>query len=154
MTVIALSEGDVLLLVFAIAVPIAAVAFAAAGPSLRRLGKGRFAVEYESDLSGLGLHDSAAEEESPADREAEIRQLVEAKAYRQGRRGERPVDVESEVGRLLDERPAPDLAADEQLVAEVRQLVVAGNERRARRGEEPLDVDAEVERRLRDLKDL
>ena len=149
-----MSEGDVFLVIVAIAVPIAAVAFAAAGPAFRRLGSGRFSVEYESDLRQAGLRDSVAEEDSGAEREAEIRQLVEAKAYRQSRRGEQPLDVDSEVDRLLEERPAPALAADEQLVEEVRQLVVAGNERRARRGEQPLDVEAEVRRRLNELEGL
>lgn len=158
---LAISEGDAFLIIFAVAVPVAAIAFAAAGPGLRRLGKGRFAVEYESDLDQRGPRDTAAaatEEGSAGVREAEIRQLVEAKAYRQRRRGERPVDVDSEVGRLLenmsDERPAGGPTGDEELAAEVRQLVVAHNERRARRGEEPLDVEAEVERRLGELENL
>lgn len=154
MILVALSEGDAFLIVFAIAVPIAAIAFAAVGPTLRQLGKGRFAVQYEADIAQGGLRDSAAEEEATGAREAEIRQLVEAKAYRQGLRGERPLDVEAEVGRLLEEKPAGAPARDEELVEEVRQIVIAGNERRARRGEAPLDVEGEVERRLSELEDL
>jgi hypothetical protein len=80
--------------------------------------------------------------------------MLEAKAYRQHARGEAPLDVEAELGKLLEDRPPPALTADRQLVEEVRQLVVARNERRLRRGEEPLEVDAEVERQLRELENL
>ena len=88
-------------------------------------------------------------------REAEIRQLLEAKAYRQSSRGEAPLDVEAELERLTDraERPRP-RGEDPALREEVRQLVVARNERRLRQGKEPLDVEAEVERQLRELENL
>lgn len=36
--------------------------------------------------------------------EADLRQLLEAKAYRQSRRGEEPIDVEAELARLLGRR--------------------------------------------------
>jgi hypothetical protein len=87
-------------------------------------------------------------------REDEIRQMLEAKAYRQSARGETPVDVDSELERLVNEEPAAPTGEDPQLRAEVRQLVIARNERRARQGKEPLDVEAEVERRLRELENL
>jgi hypothetical protein len=147
-----LTEGDAFLLIALVALPVAAFAFAMVGPALRQLGKGRFSVEFEHDLPQRALTDSAAENE---DRELEIRQLVEAKAFRQAARGERPLDVEAEIEKLLDERPAPGpLSGDAGLVEEVRQLVVASNERRERRGEEPLDVEAEVARQLRELENL
>ena len=90
-------------------------------------------------------------------REDEIRQMLEAKAYRQSTRGEEPLDVDAEVGRLLaEQRAGPEAPAsdDPALREEVRQLVVARNERRARQGKEPLDVEAEVERQLRELENL
>lgn len=84
-----------------------------------------------------------------AEREAEIRQLLEARNARRVSRGHAPVDVDDELARLL--APAP-FAADPALAAEIRDLVVARNERRARAGKPPLDVDAEVARQLRDLR--
>jgi hypothetical protein len=90
---------------------------------------------------------------SRAAREAEVRQMLEAKAFRQIERGETPIDIEAELKRLTAPA-AVELEADPALVAEVRQLVVARNQRRARQGKEPLDVDAEVARQLRDLETL
>ncbi len=50
------------------------------------------------------MADEEVEEEDPGRiREAEIRQLLEAKAYRQAERGEEPIDVEAELQRLLRE---------------------------------------------------
>jgi hypothetical protein len=86
-------------------------------------------------------------------REQEIRQMVEAQSYRGEQRGDRPLDVDAEVEKLL--APARRSAGgDRALREEVRQLVVARNERRARQGKKPLDVDGEIERQLRDLENL
>jgi hypothetical protein len=149
---LALSNGDVLLLIGVGAIPLAAIFFIlGAGSALRQIGKGQFAIEQEvPQRSGGGAPLPVSNEV----REAEIRQMVEAKAYRQEARGEAPVDIDTEVQRLLDDRPAPMLGHDEELRTEVRQLVVARNERRMRKGQEPLDVDAEVERQLRELENL
>lgn len=149
---IALSNGDVLLLIVAAAIPLAAATFVlGAGAALREIGKGPFAIEQELPQKG-----SAPMPVSGEVREAEIRQMVEAKAYRQEARGEARLDVETEVQRLLDDSApsAPGLGHDEELRTEVRQLVVARNERRERRGEPALDVEAEVERQLRELESL
>ena len=89
-----------------------------------------------------------------AEREADIRQLVQARHDRGVARGEPPLDVEAEVDRLMALDPAAQPEAEQQDAAlreEVRQLVVARNERRAARGEPPLDVEEEVNRQLRDL---
>ena len=86
-------------------------------------------------------------------REEEIRQLLEAKAYRQSSRGEAPLDVDEELGRLMTEQAVAAPGEDPALREEVRQLVIARNERRQRQGKEPLDVDAEIER-LRELENL
>ena len=107
----------------------------------------------EIGSGGLSLRDGTdrpADEPLPAAmvREEEIRQLLEARNVRRARRGEPPLDVDTELARLS--RPAAP-AADPALEAEVRSLVTARNARLVRRGEPPLDVDAEVERRLRDL---
>ena len=151
MVPLALSNGDVLLIIGVGAIPLAAIFFIlGAGSALRQIGKGQFAIEQEVPQRSQGTPLPVSNEV----REAEIRQMVEAKAYRQEARGEAPVDIDTEVQRLLDDRPAPMLGHDEELRTEVRQLVVARNERRMRKGQEPLDVDAEVERQLRELENL
>jgi hypothetical protein len=148
---LALTNGDVLLIIVFVAIPVAAIVFiVGAGSALRQIGKGQFAIEQELPQRSAG----GALPPSGEVREAEIRQMVEAKAYRQQARGESPLDVDAEVQRLLHDRPAPTLGHDEELRSEVRQLVVARNERRARKGQEPLDVDNEVERQLRELENL
>jgi hypothetical protein len=151
---VGVSNGDVIMIVVFVAIPIAAVAFAlGAGGAFRSIGKGGLSVEFDSDL-GEGLRDSGAEA-SAGEADEELRQLLEAKAYRQSARGETPVDVDSELERLRAEQRNPAVSnADPQLREEVRQLVVARNERRARQGKEPLDVDAEIDRQLRDLENL
>ena len=152
--VTALSTGDAILIIVFATIPIAALTFAlGARGALDQIGKGQFAVEFESDLD----QDGGAEDDAgaaPGVREAEIRQLLEAKAYRQDARGEAPLDVDVELTRLLAEGQGTSLGEDAQLREEVRQLVVARNERRVRQGKEPLEVDREVERQLRDLENL
>jgi hypothetical protein len=149
--VIALSTGDAFLIAVVVAVPFAFLSFAlGAKGALGQIGKGPLSIEQEMPQSEGGSSAPASGEV----REAEVRQMVEAKAYRQAARGEEPLDVEAEVQRLMESGPAPSLGGDAGLREEVRQLVVARNERRARKGEEPLDVDAEVERQLRELENL
>ena len=155
---LSLSTGDVILIVVFATIPVALLAFAlGAKNALDQVGKGQFAVEFESDLPSKVVDSGGGDAEGPpAAREDEIRQLLEAKAYRQRSRGERPVDVDVELHRLMTEPEAVSGApgADPRLVEEVRQLVVARNERRARQGKEPLDVDREVDRQLRELENL
>ena len=149
---ISLSTGEVILIVVLAAIPVSLATFIlGAGNALRQIGKGQFAVEFENDLT---QRPPEPEPTSRHARESEIRQMLEAKAYRQEARGETPLDVEAELAKLLAEGPAGDLGDDPELVAEVRQLVVARNERRIRQGKEPLDVDQEVERQLRELENL
>jgi hypothetical protein len=150
----ALSNGEVILVITLAAIPIAAIAFAlGAGGAYKQIGKGAFSVEFEHDLPQK-IGDSSADR-SAVVREAELRQLLEAKAYRQRTRGEEPIDVEAELVRLAQAEAETAPAGDDpQLREEVRQLVVARNDRRARKGEQPLDVEAEVERQLRELESL
>ncbi len=153
MLTLAISNGEVILIIVFAAIPIGALSFALSGAAFQQIGKGQFSVEFEHDLPQQ-LTDSDADQAAVI-RDAELRQLLEAKAYRQRERGEDPIDVETEMARLAAEEAAATPAADDPaLVEEVRQLVVARNARRERRGEEPLDVKAEVERQLRDLESL
>jgi hypothetical protein len=151
---LALSNGEVILVIVLAAIPIAALTFAlGAGGAYRQIGKGQFSVEFEHDLPQKP-HDSGGGSSSEV-RDAELRQMLEAKAYRQSARGEEPVDVDAELERIhASEGEGEAIAEDPQLREEVRQLVVARNERRARKGEEPLDVEAEVDRQLREFENL
>jgi hypothetical protein len=150
----AVSNGEVILIIVFVTIPVAAIAFIAnAGNAFRSIGKGGLSVEFESD-NPQGMRDSGAEAEPSGAREDELRQMLEAKAYRQSARGETPLDVEQELARVLAEKPAAPSSDDPALREEVRQLVVARNQRRARQGKEPLDVDAEVARQLRELENL
>ncbi len=143
----AVSNGEVILIVVIVVAPIAAIAFAGSGAVYRQIGRGAFAMDR--DRSGADVGPALAR----AAHEAEIRQMLAAKAFRQRERGEAPIDIESELARLT--APAAVVVrADPALVAEVRELVVARNARRARQGLEPLNVEAEVERQLRDLETL
>ena len=74
--------------------------------------------------------------------------MLEAKNARRIRRGEEPVDVEQELGRLTKPRIDPELRK------EIRDLVVARNHRRMRAGKPPLDVDAEIEREIGRLSEI
>lgn len=136
-----------LLILIAIVVPVAAVAFSRSGRGLENLGKGRFAVDFE--------HDSQAEADDDQ-RHEELRQMIEARAWRREARGEAPGDSEAEIERLLGlppgtDRPEPGSRDPESgLRDEVRQVVIARNESRLRRGESPLDVESEIDRLLGD----
>jgi hypothetical protein len=146
------TNGQILIVVALLVVPIAAIAFATVGSSLKTLGKGRFAIEQEMPRS-RGLRNSAAPINS-REQEAEVRQMLEAKSYRRQQRGEAALDIDAETKRLLNP-PAPAVTGiDAELREEVRQLVVARNERRMRQGKAPLDVGEEIDRQLRDLENL
>ncbi len=129
---ISLSTGDVILIVVIAAIPVAFASFVlGAGNALQQIGKGQFAVEFDSDLPNQVSDDAVSA--SPKAREAEIRQLLEAKAYRQRARGEPPLDVDAELAKLLVQPPGPGASPPiPSWREEVRQLVVARNERRLR----------------------
>jgi hypothetical protein len=116
----------VLFVVVGVAVVAALWALATSGRSYEQIGSG-------------GFQERPA---TPAEREAEIRQMLEARNARRAARGEAPLDVDAEL-RALE---------DPGLRDEVRALVEARNARRVARGEAPLDVEAEVDRRLRELR--
>jgi len=116
---------------------------ASSGKAWDEIGKGRLSMDRDArPASGTG---------SPAalqERDEEIRQMLDARNARRLRRGEEPVDVEQELGRLT--RPQ----IDPQLLQEIRELVQARNYRRQRAGKPPLDVEAEVEREIAQFGDL
>jgi hypothetical protein len=137
--------GIVLFVVVALAAVVAVGTLFTTGKAYNQIGKGGLSLRDGSDRPAHEPQLSGAA--AAAERDDEIRQMLEARNARRIRRGEEPVDVEAELAQLTGARPA----ADPALVAEVRQLVVARNARRERKGQPPLDVEAEVARQLRDL---
>jgi hypothetical protein len=129
--------GIVIFAVVAASVVIAVITLFWRGKTYDQIGRGGIGDEREVR--------PAPPAASTAERDAEIRQMLQARNARHAARGEDQVDVEDELARLT----AP--AADPALVEEIRELVIARNARREARGEPPLDVDAEVERQLREL---
>jgi hypothetical protein len=85
-----------------------------------------------------------------AEREQEIRQMLQARSERRERRGEPALDIDAEVAQLMGVQPAS-AGHDPGIAEEVLQLVIARNERRERKGLEPLDVESEVQRTLSEL---
>ena len=134
--------GILLFSVVALSAVVAVVTFAGARRDYDRIGKGLLSLRDGTDRPArepLPTGPAAA-----AEREAEMRQLLEARNAVRERSGRPPLDVEAELALLLEARPAPDPA----LEAEVRDLVIARNARRERQGRPPLDVEAEVARQL------
>jgi hypothetical protein len=131
----------VVVIVSLVALVGAVVALATSGESYDRIGRDGLSIDDER----AARPQRAPVPASGAEREAEIRQYLDARNARRAARGEPPVDVEAELRALT----AP--AADPGLADEVRQLVEARNARRLARGEPPLDVDAEVSKRLREM---
>jgi hypothetical protein len=127
---------------------VAVITLGMSAKTYEQIGRGGLSLRDGSDRPA---HEPPAMGSSAAlaERDDEIRQMLEARNDRRERRGQERLDVEAELAALV--RPSPDLAADPALVAEVRDLVIARNERRQRMGKEPLDVEAEVARQLRDL---
>jgi hypothetical protein len=86
-----------------------------------------------------------------AEREHEIRQMLQARSERLVCRGEPALDIDAELARLTAAAPSASTQQDQELATEVLQLVVARNERRERQGLQPLDIEAEVARTLAEL---
>ena len=97
-TATVVQNGSVLILITLLAAPIAAVAFARSGKAWRGIGRGPYAID--PDLPPRSVRPQPAPD-SDATREAEVRQMIEAKSFRRQRRGEAPLDVEAETERRL-----------------------------------------------------
>jgi hypothetical protein len=120
----------VLFVVVGVAAVAAIWALIASRGSYEQIGRG-----------GMSIGEDGPPAASAAEREAEIRQMLEARNARRAARGEPMQDVDAELRGLTD----PGLRD------EVRQMVEATNARRMARGQPPLDVEAEIDRRLREL---
>lgn len=91
-------NGSVLIAITLLVLPIATIAFARSGQAWRGIGRGPYAID--PDLPPRSVR-PAPSPVSRATQEAEVRQMVEAKAYRRACRGEEPFDVEAEVQRQV-----------------------------------------------------
>jgi hypothetical protein len=129
----------VLFVVVGVAAVAAIWALATSRGSYEQIGRGGMSIGDED----VPRAQTAAV--ASAEREAEIRQMLEARNARRAARGEETEDVDAQLKALT----AP--SSDPELREEIRTLVEATNARRAARGEEPLDVEAEIDRRLREL---
>ena len=134
--------GILVWVVAAAGVVVALFTLIGTGRSYREIGGG--GIVRDSDRAGGPGGGAPA---ADAERDDEIRQMLEARNVRRARRGEEPQDVEAELAALT--RPSP--GVDDELREEIRRHVVARNARRVRAGGEPLDVEEEIERRIRDL---
>lgn len=135
--------GTVLWVVCGLGAVAAFIALISGPKTWKEYGKDHLLME--SDLSRGPASGSAA---AIAERDTEIRELLEARNARRLRRGEAPIDVEQELARLT----APMI--DPELRQEIRDLVIARNLRRERQGKPPLEVEAEIEREIASLTDL
>ena len=108
------------------------------------IGRGGLSIGEDRDMRPDG---AGGQPVSAAERDDDIRQMLEARNARRAAQGRPTVDVEAELAELTK----PAAATDPEILEEVRQLVEARNARRIARGLEPLDVEAEIERQLRDL---
>jgi hypothetical protein len=131
--------GTVIWVVCIAAAVIAVVALLSNRRTWDDFGKDHLVMDSETPRSGAA---------SGPERDEEIRQMLEARNSRRRRRGEEPIDVERELGRLTAS------AFDADLRQEIRDLVKARNYRRVRAGKPPLDVEAEVEREISRLGEL
>jgi hypothetical protein len=116
------------------------------GSPYEQIGRGGMSIEEDS-------HEQQDPAQSAAEREQEISQMLEARSERRVRRGQEPLNIETEFAKLdsaADAREHPG-AYDPGLVEEARQLIQARNQRRVRAGLDALDVEAEVRRTLKEL---
>jgi hypothetical protein len=135
--------GTLVWVVAAVGAIVAAFTLVGTGRRYREIGGGGLVRDDDGVARDEGGPASAA-----AERDEEIRQMLEARNARRARRGEAPLDVAAELAALDAAQPA---AIDDELREDIRQHVVARNARRVRAGEDPLDVEQEIERRIRDL---
>jgi hypothetical protein len=132
--------GTVVWVVAVVGALVAVYTLVGTGRTYREIGGG--GIAHDEDASA-----AAAPMSADAERDLEIRQMLEARNARRARRGEAPQDVETELAALT----RPPTAVDDELREEIRQRVLARNARRVRAGGKPVDVDEEIERRIREL---
>jgi hypothetical protein len=139
--------GIVIFAVVGISAVIAVISLFGRGKMYDDIGHGGLSIGEDRHMRPRGSA-GAGVPVNRAERDDEIRQMLEARNARRAARGEATADVEAELAELT--RPAP-AESDPEILEEVRTLVEARNARRVARGKEPLDVEAEIARQLREL---
>ena len=110
------------------------------------IGRGGLSIGEDRDMRPRGAQAPAAGVSS-AERDAEIRQMLEARNARRAAQGRETVDVEAELAELTRPAAARIPRSSRRSARSCGPATRAGSPR----GREPLDVDAEIERQLRDL---
>ena len=144
--------GIVIFVVVGVSVVIAVISLFGRSRLYDDIGRGGLSIGEDRELRVGGTESGSARAGgavSMAEREEDIRQMLEARNARRAAQGRPTVDVERELAELTGAGGAA--ASDPEILEEVRQLVEARNARRVARGQEPLDVEAEIARQLRDL---
>jgi hypothetical protein len=121
--------------------------FLAGGSLYDKIGEGGLSADGPGTAGGPPANSALAR----AEREMEIRQMLQARSDRQVKRGGEALDIDAELALLDLPGDGGSGGHDPGLTEEVRQLVMARNERRVRSGEEPMDVEEEVRRTLAEL---
>src|SRR5215207_8018275 len=103
--------GTVIWIVVLVVAPIAAVLFAGAFGLLDQLGRGGMSLDERPTSRRAPFANSPA---ARAERETDIRQLVQARHDRAVARREPPVDVDAEVERLMALDPSAQPEANQQ----------------------------------------
>jgi hypothetical protein len=135
--------GIVIFVVVGLGAVIAIISLFGRGRLYDDIGRGGLSIGEDRDMRSRAQQAPV----SAAEREDDIRQMLEARNARRAAQGRPTVDVEEELAELTK----PAAATDPEILEEVRTLVEARNARRIARGKEPLDVEAEIARQLRDL---
>src|SRR3954447_23697209 len=117
----------VLFVVVAVGVVAAIASLFTRGRLYDEIGRGGLSIDRPPPEPGGGT----------AERDDDIRQMLEARNARRAARGGTQVDVEDELAALT----RPSVHTDPEIVEEARALVRARNHRRIARGQEPLDVE-------------
>jgi hypothetical protein len=139
--------GIVIFVVVGISVVVAIVSLFGRGRLYDDIGRGGLSIGEDRDMRPRSGPAQPPAPVSAAERDDEIRQMLEARNARRAAHGRPTVDVEAELAELT----RPTASTDPEILEEVRTLVEARNARRIARGKEPLDVEAEIARQLRDL---
>jgi hypothetical protein len=142
--------GIVIFVVVGVSVVIAIATLFGRARMYDDIGRGGLSIGEDRDMRPRGTPDGVGGPTSTAERDDDIRQMLEARNARRAAQGRPTVDVEEELAQLT-RGGRESQSSDPEIVEEVRSLVRARNSRRIARGQEPLDEEAEIERQLRDL---
>jgi hypothetical protein len=137
--------ATVLFVVVGVGVVAAIAALFMSSGTYRQIGRGGLSIGEDRPMRRPEPGGGRLTPGQEAEREAEVRQMLESRNARRAARGQETTDVEAELRELLRPQVEPGIEA------EVRELVISRNARREARGQPPLDVEEEVARRLREL---